>query len=129
AGCAPVAVSQCPLLTNDEGATRVCIGGSREELVDSDRITSRFFEAWGTPFVAGRDFGAIAEPSIIVNQTFAKRFLPGNPLGQTVALLGCPGRPMTVIGVVADHTDRPRAGMTPMVYLSYRLRGTHPPRA
>ena len=127
AGVTAVSVSQWPLFTNAERATRVCIGGSREELVDSDRITSRFFEAWGTPFVAGRDFGEIAEPSIIVNQTFAKRFLPGNPLGQTVALLGCPGRPMTVIGVVADHTDRPRVGITPMVYMSYRLVGPTQP--
>ena len=126
-GVTAVAVSQWPLFTNAERETRVCLDGSREELVDSDRVTSRFFETWGTPFVAGRDFGEDREPSVVVNQTFAKRFLPGNPLGQTVALLGCPGRPMTVIGVVADHTDRPRVAITPMVYMSYRLVGPTQP--
>jgi ABC-type antimicrobial peptide transport system permease subunit len=34
---------------------------------------------------------------------------------------------MTVIGVVADHTDRPRVEITPMVYLSYRLVGPTQP--
>jgi len=127
AGVETVAASQWPLFTNAERATRVCIGGTREELVDSDRVTSRFFEAWGTPFVAGRDFGEIGESSIVVNRTFAKRFLTGDPLGQVVSLLGCPGRPMTVIGVVADHTDRPRVEITPMVYMSYRLVGPTQP--
>jgi hypothetical protein len=122
-GVTAVSVSQWPLFTNAEKQTRVCLEGTREELVDSDRITSRFFEAWGTPFVTGRDFGATAERSIIVNETFAKRYLPGDPLGQVVALLGCPGRPMTVIGVVADHTDRQRVAITPMVYMSYELTG------
>ncbi len=122
-GVTAASVSQWPLFTNAERDTRVCIQGSREELVDSDRVTARFFETWGTPFVAGRDFGDGAEPSVIVNQTFAKRYLPGDPLGQVVGVLGCPGRPMTVVGVVADHTDRPRVDVTPMVYLSYRLVG------
>jgi predicted permease len=126
-GVEAVAVSQWPLFTNAERATRVCIGGSREELVDSDRITSRFFEAWGTRFVSGRDFGETAESSIVINQTFVKRFLHGDPVGQVVALLGCPGRPMTVVGVVADHTDRPRVEITPMVYMSYRLVGPTQP--
>jgi hypothetical protein len=119
----PAAVSQWPLFTNAERATRVCLQGSREELVESDRVTARVFETWGTPFVAGRDFSETAEQSVVVNQTFAKRYLPGNPLGQVVGLLGCPGRQMTVVGVVADHTDRPRVEVTPMVYLSYRLVG------
>jgi hypothetical protein len=126
-GVENVAASQWPLFTNAERATRVCIGGTREELVDSDRVTSGFFAAWGTPFVSGRDFGEIGEASIIVNRTFATRFLPGDPLGQVVALLGCPGRPMTVVGVVADHTDRPRVEITPMVYMSYRLVGPTQP--
>ena len=122
-GVASVAVSQWPLFTNAERNTRVCLQGSKEELVDSDRVTTRFFETWGTPFVAGRDFGEAAEQAIIVNQTFAKRYLPGDPLGQVVGVLGCPGRQMTVVGVVADHTDRPRVDVTPMIYLSYWLVG------
>jgi len=126
-GVNAVSVSQWPLFTNAERATRVCINGTREELVDSDRVTTRFFEAWGTPFIAGRDFGDTAESSIIVNQTFARRFLGANPIGQAVGLLGCPGRSMTVVGLVADHTDRPRVEITPMVYMSYRLMGPTQP--
>jgi predicted permease len=127
AGVSAVSVSQWPLFTNAEKATRVCVPGVREELVDSDRVTPRFFEAWGTPFVSGRDFGDTPERSVIVNQTFAKRYLPGEPLGQVVGLLGCPGRAMTVVGVVADHTDRPRVPVTPMVYMPYHLVGPSVP--
>jgi putative ABC transport system permease protein len=126
-GVNAVSVSQWPLFTSAERATRVCLDGTREELVDSDRVTTRFFEVWGTPFIAGRDFGDTAEPWIIVNQTFARRFLGANPIGQVVGLLGCPGRSMTVVGLVADHTDRPRVEITPMIYMSYRLMGPTQP--
>ncbi len=53
-------------------------------------VGSDFFHTLGVPVLAGRDFtdaDTTHAPQVaIVNQTFAKRFLPGqDPLGHTVA--------------------------------------------
>jgi predicted permease len=69
-----------------------------------------FFTTLGVPVLSGRDFAdsdTIASPHAgIINQEFARRFLPGvNPLGHTIGTDD--GRyTMSIVGVVTDHKYR-----------------------
>jgi predicted permease len=71
-------------------------------------VTPDWFETFGTPLIAGRDFTERDRPGsprvAIVNQTLARKFLnSANPIGHTISL-GTPGRSVTmdIVGVVAD---------------------------
>jgi predicted permease len=78
--------------------------------VRSNVIGSDFFRTLGVPILAGREFAdsdTVTSPHVgIINEQFAKRFLPNtNPLGHTIGTDD--GRfTMTVIGVVRDHKYR-----------------------
>jgi len=74
-------------------------------------ITPDWFATYGTRLVTGRDFddrdGRSAPPVVIVNETFARRFLPGgHPVGRRIRNpAAAPGetRPWReVVGIVAD---------------------------
>ena len=72
-------------------------------------VTPGYFNSMRIPFRSGRDFDqrdTDQSPSVvIVNETFARRFLPNvNPVGQVVVLdRGDQGElPMEVVGVVGD---------------------------
>lgn len=74
-----------------------------------NRITSGYFDTVRIPLLEGRDFrdadDASAPLAIIVNQTFAQRFWPGqHPVGRKMTIFG--DRQMTVIGVVGDNKLR-----------------------
>ncbi len=85
--------------------------------------TPGWFDTMGMPLRSGRDFDAndrVGSPRVgIVNESFARRFLPGQqPLGQTVQLGGAADAIYEVVGVVADAVYRnPRDGMMPTLYL------------
>lgn len=69
-----------------------------------------FFGTLGVPVLAGRDFAdsdTASSPHVgIVNEQFAKRFLPNrDPLGHTIGS-GDGQFTMTVVGVVKDHKYR-----------------------
>ena len=83
-------------------------GASRT--VRSNVVGPDFFRTLGVPVLPGRDFtdsDTATSPHVgIINEEFAKRFLPGqNPLGT-------PSDPttfqyqMTIVGVVKDHKYR-----------------------
>ena len=83
-------------------------GSSRT--VRSNVVGPDFFRTLGVPLVAGRDFAdsdTASSPHVgIINEQFAKRFLPHqNPLGHTI---GPSDRSyqMTIVGVVKDHKYR-----------------------
>jgi ABC-type antimicrobial peptide transport system permease subunit len=64
-------------------------------------VTPGWFAAYGTPIRTGRDIDdrdtATAQPVVVVNDAFVRRFLPGrSAIGETVAA-------RTVIGVVGDQ--------------------------
>jgi predicted permease len=86
----------------------VANGASRT--VRSNVIGPDFFHTLGVPVLAGRDFvdsDTAASPHVgIINEQFAKRFLPNqNPLGHSIG--SDDGRYlMTVVGVVKDHKYR-----------------------
>jgi predicted permease len=103
----------------------------RSRMTWRDAITSGWFRTYGTPLVAGRDFDAGdvrgSELVAIVNQSFARRFLEGPPIGQTVQI-GGPGGPYTtyrIIGLAGDALYRsPREGMAPTMYVALAQRET-----
>ena len=86
----------------------VANGASRE--VRYNVAGPDFFTTLGVPILSGRDFASsdtAASPHVgIINEEFAKRFLPGrNPLGHTIGS-GDGQFTMTVIGVVKNHKYR-----------------------
>jgi predicted permease len=86
----------------------VANGASRT--VRSNMVGPNFFRTLGVPIIAGRDFAdsdTATSPHVgIVNEEFAKRFLPNqNPLGHTTGLDN--GQyTMTIVGVVKNHKYR-----------------------
>jgi predicted permease len=86
----------------------VANGASRT--VRSNVAGPDFFRTLGVPVLAGRDFAdsdTATSPHVgIINEQFAKRFLPNqNPLGHTIG--SDDGRyTMTIVGVVKDHKYR-----------------------
>lgn len=83
-------------------------GGSRT--VRMNVVGPDFFKTLGVPVLAGREFAAFDTASSqhvgIINEEFARRFLPGrNPLGHVIDTEGR-NFPITIVGVVKDHKYR-----------------------
>jgi predicted permease len=86
----------------------VADGASRT--VRSNVAGPGFFTTLGVPVLAGRDFAdsdtASSPHAGIINEKFARRFLPNvNPLGHTIGPDNFPFT-MTIVGVVKDHKYR-----------------------
>jgi putative ABC transport system permease protein len=87
--------------------------------------TPGYFGAIGTPLRRGRLFSAQDDAKsgrvILVNETFAKRFLPGQePVGQRLRLGNDDKDTQEIIGVVADVQDDDLDGtVDPTSYLPY----------
>ena len=100
----------------------------RQRRVYRNMVSPGWFATFGTPIVAGRDFApadrAGAPLVAVVNQTFARRFLNGaNPIGRIakpVNGLGA-GRPIQIIGVVADAAYESIRGVPPPTIYSSAL--------
>src|ERR1700739_4948547 len=83
-------------------------GGS--DTVRSNVVGPDFFTTLGVPILAGRDFADTdnaKSPHVgIINEEFAKRFLPNvNPLGHTIGT-DRGDYTMTIVGVVKNHKYR-----------------------
>jgi predicted permease len=103
----------------------------RSRMTWMNAVSPGWFRTYGTPILAGRDFVAGdargAEDVAIVNEAFARRFIQGPPVGQTVQI-GGPGGAYTTYRVVALAGDAvyrsPREGMTPTMYVPLSQRET-----
>jgi putative ABC transport system permease protein len=91
------------------------------------RISGGYFQAMGTPLLAGRDFSSedtTASPQVaIVNESFAREFLKGaNPVGVTFSVEGDPSKPepkYLIVGLVKDSKYRNvREDFGPISYLA-----------
>jgi len=86
------------------------VANGLSDTVRSNVAGPGFFTTLGVPVLAGRDFAdsdvATSPHAGIINEEFAKRFLPnGNPLGHTIGTND--GRyTMTIVGVAKDHKYR-----------------------
>jgi len=94
---------------NIEGRPPVA-AGARNIPVPYDSVTPEFFSTLQIPLRRGRMFtradSAPSQPVVMVNETFVRRFFPGeDPLGRRLTF-GNPSQPdtrwQTIVGVVAD---------------------------
>jgi predicted permease len=93
-------------------------------LVSVNFVGPGWFDAFGTPLIAGRDFGAQdrtgAPLVIIVNQKLARRFFGGqSPLGRQVRIQGGGFTSVAdIVGVVGDAVYRDlREPLPPTMYI------------
>ncbi len=114
-GVVSASASLGPVLANANWLNTVHVEGYEprhgEEMNPGwNAMMPRFFSTLGVPLVAGRDFSERdirGGPKVmIVNQTFAKRFVPrGNPVGLHVGFGDSGPLDMEIIGVVDDMKD------------------------
>ncbi len=75
-----------------------------------NRVGPNYFRTLGTPLLAGRDFDARDRPGsptvAIVNQSFAAKYLTGNPVGQHFKIPSDSGGPPAVYEVVGLAADQ-----------------------
>jgi putative ABC transport system permease protein len=132
-GVRSAAVSSERLLTGGgTGTGMVAIGdGSMSRIRPSlwlNATTPGWFATMGIPLRIGRDFESGdrvgSRPVAIVNETFVRRFLPGEqPIGQTVRLGFEPDTRYEIVGVVGDTVyTTPREGMLATMYVSMAQR-------
>jgi len=93
-------------------------------MVRANVVGADFFGTLGVPVLAGRDFTdadtAVSPKVVIVNELFAKRFLPNeNPLGHHLSWRG-PIDDAVIIGVVKNHKYRSiEEAPIPMQWFAY----------
>jgi predicted permease len=104
-----------PLGLGSQSVSLVAEGRPADERppeVDCDVVATGFFQTLGVPIVQGRDFLPSdregAQSVVIVNQTLARRFWPGQPaLGKRITTdASGSGSWMTVVGVARDGKYR-----------------------
>ncbi|MGH9199614.1 MAG: ABC transporter permease [Vicinamibacterales bacterium] len=127
-GVRSAAVSSVRLLTGGGWASGgVAIGDGpmspNRPLLWLNGTTPGWFETMGIPLRNGRDFEAGdrvgARLVAIVNETFVRRYLPGErPIGQSVRLAFDAGTRYEIVGVVGDTVyTTPREGMLATMYV------------
>jgi putative ABC transport system permease protein len=118
-------------LSGGSTATQVTIPGrtpaSRDEFLSANwrTVTPGYFAAMGVPLQRGRllnddDAGDGRPPTLIINQTMARRWWPNeDPVGKTVLPEGNK-TPYTIVGVVGDVRDVSlNTEPAPTMYFSY----------
>jgi len=118
-------------LTGNSGSARIALPGrdappkGQEPQVHFNTATPDYFATMGIPLLQGRLFNdgdRIDTPAVIlVNQTLARRFWPGeDPVGKQIKFVGDGGGDATVIGVVGDAKhDWLSEEQRPQIYDSY----------
>jgi predicted permease len=99
----------------------------RPPAVDWNVVEPRYFETMRTPLVRGREFTeadtARSLPVIVLNETAARRFFPGqDPLGRVLVnrLSPTESRELTVVGVAKDGKYR-WLGEAPLAFVAVPL--------
>ena len=93
-----------------------------DRLAYFNMVSPGWFETYGTPILAGRDFTEADTPATprvaLVNEAFARRFNGGkNPIGMRVR---AQGDTQLIVGVVRDAVyESLRAPVPPTIYLPY----------
>ena len=105
-----------------EGQPEVPLG--ERPFVDIEAISPRWFETMHVPLRAGRTFSTEdktqSPPVIVVNETFARQYWPGeNAVGKHV-MIGRRPQPAEVVGVAADVKNKGLAqDSQPQLYLPF----------
>jgi putative ABC transport system permease protein len=132
--------SELPLIPGGSSSAfkfRSPVTGEIIEAQASPRVVSpRYFAALKIATIAGRVFTASdtesSEPVIVVNRTFARRYLGSSPLGARIPHIGDESQDKqiegTIVGVVEDvRYVGATTSSLPEVYYSYRQMGGHFP--
>ncbi|HKA00697.1 MAG TPA: ADOP family duplicated permease [Candidatus Solibacter sp.] len=80
-------------------------GSAKTEQISCPQVGPGFLHAMNIRLLAGRDFepADVRDPKVaIVDEAFARRFLPGNPIGRRIRMGSTPADDRTVIGVTAS---------------------------
>jgi len=103
-------------------------GDMKGFITDATRVTPAYFSTLGVPIVQGRNFTSSDTPTspgvVIVNESFARRYWPGeSAVGKVVHTRSIDGPAFEIVGVVADHKvstvgEKP----TPYVHYAYSQR-------
>lgn len=97
---------------------------AQRPFLDIEAVSQEWFRTMRVPLRAGREFSGIdiasAPKVVIANETFARRFWPGqNPIGKRV-IVGRGPEPSEVVGVAADVRNRGVAqSPQPQLYLPF----------
>jgi putative ABC transport system permease protein len=127
-GVASVALSHVTPVSNNTWNNRVELPDglqlpAADRLVYFNRLTPGWFQTYGTPILAGRDFSNAdtvgAPPVAIVNEAFARRFTGGrNPIGTRVR--HPEGVDRRIVGLVKDAVyESQRTAVPPTLYISF----------
>ena len=81
----------------------------QDRSVLKNEVSPQWFSTYGIPVIAGRDFSVFDQRSpqavVIVNETLARRYFDGDPVGRSIREVGGPGDPqpdLTIVGVARD---------------------------
>ncbi|MGC2499498.1 MAG: FtsX-like permease family protein, partial [Acidobacteriaceae bacterium] len=97
---------------------------AQRPFIDIETISPGWFSTLRVPLLAGRTFtasdNAQAPKVLVVNETFARRFWPGqNPIGKTV-IVGRGPQPSQIVGVASDVRNRGLAqNPWPQLYIPF----------
>src|SRR6184192_1377502 len=99
-----------PLDGSDWNGRIVTGGAVQDGDAHFDEVGGNYFRVMGTPLLAGRTFDGRDRPdaakSVIVNETFARRYFPNaDPIGKTFQMELPPGSPQPtyhIVGLVRD---------------------------
>lgn len=102
------------IFSGSRTGTHVRIDGRDEPVrvdYDSNRVGPDYFKTMGIRLVQGRDFTPAdrvdASPAIIINEEFARRYLPGmDPIGRHISAPDGKGPGDEIIGVVSNGKYR-----------------------
>ena len=95
----------------------------RQRMTFINSVTPGWFATYGTRLLAGRDFAdrdtAGGAPVAIANETFLRRYVTGQPIGQTVRFESARGlQAVELVGVVQDAAYRSvRDPIPPVLFL------------
>ena len=138
-----VGLASMRILENDEWDSSMTVEGYSPDKPDDraepymNSISPKYFAALGVPIVSGRDFtdadsrevkhgndaDDFAPATVMINETFARKFFPGrDPIGRHLGFGSDPGTKtdMEIIGVVKDikYTSL-RDEIPPQAYVPY----------
>jgi predicted permease len=91
--------------------------------IQNTRVSPEYFATLGISIVEGRTFATVDTPEsprvVIVNETLARRFWPGqSALGKRLHLRNAAGPAFEIVGVAADHKIS-TVGETPQPYVHF----------
>ena len=129
-GVRGVTMSRQALMTGSRTTSNITVPGYTGQPGENmdvyvNLVGDRFLTVMGMPLVLGRDLesldGEMAPRVAVINQTLARRYFEGNPLGREFAFGSRLEKPIRIVGVAADAKyESVRSEAPPTVYLTYR---------